>query len=291
MGRLITWGYLEPLEKGALCLHTHMYTHTHTHTKSLLTPNFALSPNFREGAEVNTSTIKAFFEQNRSIILWVSRVQILISLNSASSPLRRERNGKKLQEPVFRNRTFHLFENWCTGQPPHTTERHFLSGLWFSQIKPMVSTAVEAGGGARCPHLKKRRCLRKTMELLPACLSSSDPARVSAAWWQGCFTCRWGPTAVLPLPAPQWDCPCLTFRRLCSILHTSAVETRTLYRTWSSPCQCREANCLAFFQTMKLKMFFRLLKSIKMFNKKKSSKCYSSFLHKNREEIVFSSLS
>ena len=78
MGRLITWGYLEPLEKGALCLHTHMYTHTHTHThtKSLLTPNFALSPNFREGAEVNTSTIKAFFEQNRSIILWVSRVQI-----------------------------------------------------------------------------------------------------------------------------------------------------------------------------------------------------------------------
>ena len=125
MGRLITGGYLEPLEKGALCLHTRMYTHTHT--QSLLTPNFALSPNFREGAEVNTSTIKAFFEQNRSIILWVSRVQILISLlNSASSPLRRERNGEKLQEPVFRNRTFYLFEDWCTGQPPHTTERRFL---------------------------------------------------------------------------------------------------------------------------------------------------------------------
>ena len=75
---------------------THTHTHTHTHTQSLLTPNFVLSPNFREGAEVNTSTIKAFFEQNRSIILWVSRIQILISLlNSASSPLRREREIEK----------------------------------------------------------------------------------------------------------------------------------------------------------------------------------------------------
>ena len=61
-----------------------------------------------------------------------------------------------------------------------------------------------------------------------------------------------GPTAVLP--APQWDCLRLTFRRLCSILHTSAMETRTLYSAWSSPCQCREANCLAFFQTVKLKI-------------------------------------
>ena len=144
-------------------MHTCVYAHTHTHTQSLLTPNFVLSPNFRGGAEVNTSTIKAFFEQNRSIILWVSRIQILISLlNSASSPLRREREMEKNGKSQYSKKE-------CFTK----RERHFLRGLWFTQIKQMVSTAVEAGGRALSPRLKKYRCPREAMELSPACPASS----------------------------------------------------------------------------------------------------------------------
>lgn len=123
VGRLITEAFWRLRERSSLFTHTCVFSLSLPATS--LAPNFALSPKFwyspSQRAEVNKSTIKAFFEQNRSIILWVSRFQILISvLNSASSPLERGRDGEKQKHTILVTRTpstSFLCADWLASDP------------------------------------------------------------------------------------------------------------------------------------------------------------------------------
>ena len=146
---------------------------------------------FTEGAEVNKSTIKAFLEQNRSIILWVSRFQILISvLNSAFSPLERRRNGEKWKQMILPTRTwtsFCVLIAWAN--------RHVLSGLWYIWVKLRSAQRWRLVAVHFLP-LEKVPYLKNGTELFPACLSHSTSSTSPGGWGQPLYC---------PCLAPWWN--------------------------------------------------------------------------------------
>lgn len=158
-GQAHYWGILNPLEETALCLHTCRHVSSSLSFFLSLPPcsQFCFVPkililSFRKGAEVNKSTIKAFFLSRIDPLFfgWADSRCWFLSLTQFLLPWREGKNEEKGKQTILLSllTSFWVLIDWVTIP---RRERHLLSGWWGSQIKRMVCTQVGTSQSALSP--------------------------------------------------------------------------------------------------------------------------------------------